>query len=142
MRRSIMSTLEAGEQVIEKPTGFGTVTNKRVIYFYKKGWFGSRTQADLPLRHVTSVRLEIYRNVIGGVFVLLVGLVLLLSGQGAVAMLVGLMLLALAVVVLWGRPTVVLTTAGGNPITVTGWPWTRADAEQFVSALRSQLFKE
>jgi hypothetical protein len=42
-------------------TSFGTVTSKRIIYFTKRGWLAGGAREDIPLRHVTSIRLETSR---------------------------------------------------------------------------------
>src|SRR5216684_2171237 len=54
-----MAEQQAEQTFIENP--FGTVTNKRVIYYRAKGWFSGGSREDIPLQHVTSVRLDITR---------------------------------------------------------------------------------
>lgn len=117
---------------------FGTVTNKRVIYYRNKGWLSGGSREDIPLQHVTSVRLDVSRSIIGGLFFLFVGLVLL-AAEGGLKIL-GLILIALAVVLLWGSPLVVVNTAGRDLNAAKGWPWQRQKASAFVEALRTQLF--
>jgi hypothetical protein len=134
-----MSAIEGGEQRVN--TGFGTVTDRQVIYHANKGWFSGGSREDIPLRHVTSVRVETSRRPIWGIILLLIGLVMLLSGEAGV-MLVAIVLLALAVLLLWGSPKVVLNTAGGDLRPSTGFPWTKDEAERFAGALRNQLFKD
>jgi hypothetical protein len=121
-------------------TTFGTVTDKRVIYFTRKGWLAGGTREDIPLRHVTSIRLEISRHIIGGSFLLLMGL-LFMASPGA-AKVLALIPLALGTLLLWGSPKVVLNTAGGDLRPERGLPWTRPEADKFVMAVRAQLFKE
>lgn len=122
-------------------TMFGTVTDRRVTYFRNKGWFSGGSQEDLPLRHITSVRVDTARSLISGLFIGLVGFAVLGGADGGFK-LIGLLLLALAVLLLWGSPKVVVNTAGGDLNASMSWPWTRAEAESFASALRNQLFKE
>ena len=119
---------------------FGTVTSKRVVYFRKKGWFSGGSREDIPLQHVTSVRLETSRSLIGGIFLLLVGLVLL-APEGGIKI-VGVVLILLAVLLLWGSPMVVVNTAGGDLNAAKGLPWKRPAANSFVEALRKQLFNK
>ena len=119
---------------------FGTVTTKRVVFFRKKGWFSGGSREDIPLQHVTSVRLDTSRSVIGGIFLLLVGLGLLAPDGGI--KLLGVVLILLAVLVLWGSPLVVVNTAGGDLNAAKGFPWKRAPANSFVEALRTQLFNK
>lgn len=128
---------EAGEQTFVS-NEFGTVTSKRVIYQRKKGWFSGGSREDIPLQHVTSVRLETTRSILGGILLLLLGLSLLASPGGG--KIVGILLLIWAFIVLWGSPTVVVNTAGADLNAAKGLPWTRGAAAEFVEALRSQLF--
>lgn len=131
-------------QVSEKmiaSTIFGTVTDRRVTYFRNKNWFSGGSQQDLPLRHVTSVRVDITRSVIGGVFLILFALVIFGSADSA-GKLIALLPLALGILLLWGSPKVVVNTAGGDLNAASSWPWTREEAESFASALRGQLFKD
>jgi hypothetical protein len=118
---------------------FGTVTNKRVIYYRDKGWFSGGSREDIPLQHVTSVRLDIARRIGVGVLLLLLG-VGLLSAEGGIKV-VGLVILALAVFCFWGSPAVVVNTAGQDLRAARGFPWQRGEAAAFVEALRKQLFQ-
>jgi hypothetical protein len=133
---------EPGEQTIAQ-TGFGTVTNRRVTYYYKKGWFNPGSQEDMPLRHITSVRLETSRHIVWGIIFALIGLGSLAAVSQSVAYLVvAIVFLGIAVLFFWGSPRVVVNTAGGDLRPAVGWPWTRSTADAFVKALRSQLFKD
>jgi hypothetical protein len=119
---------------------FGTVTNKRVIYQRAKGWFSGGSREDIPLKHVTSVRLDITRHLLGGILLALIGLSCLNAPGGA--KLVGAALTALAVLLLWGSPAVVVNTAGQDKNAARGWPWERAVATDFVEAVRKQLVSQ
>ena len=119
---------------------FGTVTNKRVVYYRNKGWLSGGSREDIPLQHVTSVRLDTSRNILVGLFFLLVGLFMLGASGGA--KILGLVLIALAVILLWGSPLVVVNTAGRDLNAANGWPWHRNKASAFVEALRTQLFNK
>jgi len=114
---------------------FGTVTTKRVTYFRKKGWFKGGSREDIPLKHVTSVRIEINRHIFWGIVFLMVGLLTLIF-------LIGVIFLFLGILFLWGSPRVVVNTAGGDLSDSKGWPWQRSAVERFVDALRKQLFKD
>src|SRR5260221_6992409 len=93
------------EQIfIESP--FGTVTSKRVIYYRAKGWFSGGSREDIPLQHVTSVRLDVTRSVAAGIVLLVIGLGLLLAEGGL--KIVGIIVLVPAVLMLWGSPAVVV----------------------------------
>lgn len=118
---------------------FGTVTNKRVVYYRNKGWLSGGSREDIPLQHVTSVRLDVSRNILVGLLLLLIGLAGL-AAEGGAAKLIALCILALAVILLWGSPSVVVNTAGRDLNAARGWPWDRAKANSFVEALRGQLF--
>ncbi len=124
---------------VENP--FGTVTSKRVIFFRSKGLFSGGSREDIPLQHVTSVRLDINRSILAAIVLLLIGLGTLAS-ESALAMLVGVLLISLAVILLWGMPTVVVNTAGTDLNAAKGFPWQRPLAQAFVDALRHQLFQK
>jgi hypothetical protein len=126
-----------GEQTFVE-NEFGTVTNKRVIYFREKGWFSGGSREDIPLQHVTSVRLDTSRSLILGILLLLLGLGALGAEGGAKV--IGIAFLALAVLLLWGSPKVVVNTAGRDLNAAKGLPWQRDSATAFVEALRQQLF--
>lgn len=117
---------------------FGTVTSKRVIYYRSKGWFSGGSREDIPLQHVTSVRLDTSRSLVGGILLLLIGIGALGAEGGAKA--IGVAILALAILLLWGSPQVVVNTAGRDLNASKGLPWTRGAANAFVEALRHQLF--
>jgi len=119
---------------------FGTVTNRRVIYQRSKGWFSGGSREDIPLKHVTSVRLETTRPVLLGILCALIGLPALAAPGGA--KLFGATLTALAVLLLWGSPTVVVNTSGNDKNKARGWPWQRGVATEFVEAVRNQLVSQ
>jgi len=120
---------------------FGTVTSRRVVYFRKKGWFSGGSREDVPLQHITSVRVDIVRRPVIGVILALIGLIMLLSGDPGV-IIVGILILAPAILFIWGSPSVVVNTAGGDLSAMKAFPWHREDAEGFSQALREQLFKK
>jgi hypothetical protein len=117
---------------------FGTVTNKRVVYNRSKSWFSGGSREDIPLHHITSVRLETFRSIIGGLFLLLVGLALIAAPDAF--KIIGAFFLIFAILLLWGSPGVVVNTAGRDLNASRGLPWSRSNASAFVEALRKQLF--
>jgi hypothetical protein len=129
-----------GEQTLASGV-FGTVTDKRVIYQRAKGWFSGGSREDIPLKHVTSVRLDTTRHILGGILLALIGLPSLFS-PSVNANVTGGILLCLAVLLLWGSPTVVVNTAGQDKNTSRGWPWERTAATAFVEAVRAQLVQQ
>lgn len=128
-----------GEQTLISNV-FGTVTSKRVIYNRSKGWISGGSREDIPLKHVTSVSLEVSRSILAGILLLLLGLPMLAGTLGTA--LIGAMFVALAVLLLWGSPAVAVNTAGNDLRPAKGAPWQRSDARSFVEALRAQLFRE
>ena len=120
---------------------FGTVTDRRVTYFRRKGWIRGGSREDVPIKHVTSVRVDITRHVIWGSLLLLSALGGLSSGDAG-GILVAVLLGGLAVLLLWGSPTVVVNTAGRDLSAAKGLPWQRPAADGFAEALRSQLFRD
>jgi hypothetical protein len=100
---------------------FGTVTNKRVIYQRAKGWFSGGSREDIPLKHVTSVRLDTTRHILLGILLALIGLPLAFA-PGSHSGVVGGLMFCVAVLLLWGSPTVVVNTAGQDKNAARGWP--------------------
>jgi hypothetical protein len=135
-----MVTEPQGEQTYIS-NAFGTVTNRRVIYFRAKGWFSGGSREDIPLKHVTSVRVDIKRHPVAGIVLGLIGLRMLASGEAGV-IIGGLVLIALAGLLLWGSPSVVVNTAGQDLSAARGFPWQRNEANAFAETLRKQLFRE
>ena len=117
---------------------FGTVTSKRVIYFRNKGWMSGGSREDIPLQHVTSVRMETSRSIVGAILLLLIGLGSLAGPTGV--KIFGLVCLAFGILLIWGSPKIVVNTAGGDLNAAKGLPWKREAANSFVEALRKQLF--
>lgn len=119
---------------------FGTVTTKRLVFYRAKGWLSGGSRQDIPLQHVTSVRLDISRSIFAGILLLFIGLACLGSGS-ALAVVFGLFALFFGVLLIWGSPTVVVNTAGQDLNVAKGWPWVRGEANKFVEGLRGQLFR-
>jgi hypothetical protein len=140
VRHTELLTMGAGEETFVS-NAFGTVTNRRVIYRAARNWFGGGAREDIPLNHVTSVRLETSRSVLLGILLFLIGLTLF-AAPTAGGVLLGVFALAWAMLLFWGSPTVAVNTAGQDHKAAKGTPWQRAEANAFVDALRSQLFKE
>jgi hypothetical protein len=133
--------MSAQEDHVEKTfiqNEFGTVTSRRVVYYRKKGWFGGGSREDIPLQHVTSVRLEISRSPMVALLMLLMG-VGLFGVEGA-GQLMSAAFVVMAVLLLWGSPEVVVNTAGRDVSATKGLPWQRSDTNAFVEALRHQIF--
>lgn len=118
---------------------YGTVTSKRVVFFRSKGWISGGSREDIPIQHVTSVRLDTSRSILAGVLLLLVSLAMMGSGVFAVSFF-GVIVLLLSIVLFMGSPSVVVNTAGRDLNAAKGTPWTRKDANAFVEALRHQMF--
>ncbi len=114
---------------------FGTVTSKRLVYMAKKSWFSGGRREDVPLRQVVAVRYEMDRKIFQGIFLIVLGIVLLYVVIGIIPLILGILLM-------WGSPTVNVVTAGGTATPVTGWPWQVKEAGAFANALREQLFSE
>jgi hypothetical protein len=117
---------------------FGTVYSDRVAFYAKKGWFGGGVLEELPVRHITSIRIETTRKAVLGVILCLVGLAMFSVGNQAI--IVGLCLLAIGVLLLLGWPAVTINTAGGDLRRSSGGFWQKGAAEDFVAAVRKALF--
>jgi len=130
---------ENSEQTIFS-NSYGTITTKRVTYFRKKGWFSGGSREDVPLKQVVSVRYDTKRHIFVGLFFLFLGLVFVSSGNG-VAILIGIVFILWGILNLWGGQLVDVVTTGGTNNLMVGLPWDK-EAEEFVRALRGQLFSE
>jgi hypothetical protein len=115
---------------------FGHVTHDRITFKSIKPWRrGDHSQEDIPLRHVTSIRVETTRHLFGGLFLALVGLLLLRFGIGIIP-------LAWGIIRIWGYPTVSINTAGHDLRPSQALPWQTKEANDFAVEVRKQLFKE
>ena len=134
---------------------FGTVTNKRVIFFNSKDWFTGGFREDIPIQNVASVRLETLRSVWVGIlylFISYISFVFFLNifffnpdirkYAAACLGIIGIVCLISAILKLWGSPIVVINTAGQTQNKAAGFPWHRGEADAFVNAIRKQLFVE
>jgi hypothetical protein len=119
---------------------FGTVTNKRVIYMRSRGWLSGGSREDIALAHVTSVRLDTKRHILGAILFFLIGLgMLAVPTNTSPTQIGGAILLALAVLFVWGSPAVHVNTAGQDKNSAQSWPWHRKQASAFVEAIRQQI---
>lgn len=114
-------------------TPFGTVTADRLIYKVHRRWFTEWSQQDIPLRHITSVKLEIKRYPFLGILLIVVALVC--RATDSIGTLLAIIPLSLAVLLLWGLPLVRVNTSKGNLPPAAGPPWTRPEAKWFVDAV-------
>jgi hypothetical protein len=120
---------------------FGTVTNLAVHYNVKKNLFAGIRREDLIMRHVVAARLETSRHAILGGLLVLIGAIWLFAGLGAGsgAAILALLPLALGILLAWGSARVTVTAADGVARPSVSWPWTRSEAEAFVSAVSREL---
>ncbi len=114
-------------------TSFGVVTSDHLIYGFQRGWLSEESRQDIPLRHITSVKLEIRRHPIFGILLVLV--VLACQAAGPLGIMISIVPLAFAVLLLWGSPLVRVNTIDGDLPPASGLPWTRPEAEWFVAAV-------
>lgn len=121
---------------------FGMVTTLSVRYNEKKNLFAGIAKENLPMRHVTSIKLETSRHAIWGAILGVIGLIIFLAGfqGGAGAVFFGAIILALGVFLIWGWPKVVVYS-GGQPHGAVSWPWTRGEADTFKKAVDRELSK-
>lgn len=134
--------MQSSEQTVHN-AGFGAITDRRVKYQSKSLMgLGGGANEDIPLRHITSVGLATSRHPVWGILLALAGVAAIALVGDVLGILIGVVLIAFAVLLLWGAPQVILSTAGQDRRFVSGTPWTRGEAEQFVVQLRAQLFKD
>ena len=115
---------------------FGEVSDRRLVYFWKKNWFSGKRRIDIPMKQVVSVTDDVERNFFGGVFFTVVGTILLMNN------IIGIIPLAVGILIIWGAPTVIIRNAGGEKMGSVGYPWEKGAAEEFANAVRTQLFKD
>ena len=120
---------------------FGSVYENRLDFQAKKTWWAGGSHEEIPLKHVTSIRLETTRHPIVGVFLLLLGLGLVSSGDGA-AVAIGLVLGLAGLGLVIGHPSVRINTAGQDVRHIAGRPGSKTEAEEFIGAVRQKLFKD
>jgi hypothetical protein len=114
-------------------TPFGVVMSDHLICNIRRGWFGGVSQEAIPLRDVTSVTLENRRHPVFGILLALVAVAC--RAADPIGIVVAAIPVALAVLLLWGSPSIKVSTADGNLRRVSGLPWTRPEAEWFVAAV-------
>lgn len=121
-------------------TDYGTVTPDRITYYTGKSWFNGGSETDVLVRHVTMVRFQSKKNVLVGFLAAVVaGPIFAIASHIALLGLVSLIMGA--ILMLWSSPIVEIRTAGGDIHRMSGFPWTRVEAEQFVQAARTVLLK-
>lgn len=118
-------------------TPFGTVTSDRLICNVQRDWLTGGVQKCIPLHHVTGAKLEIKRYWRFGALFLFAALACRVLGSPG--MLIAIVPLSLAVLLLWGLPSVRVSTDEGDLPTTTGPPWTRPEAEWFVAAVGQRI---
>jgi len=127
-------TINRGEQSTFQ-NRFGEVSDRRLVYFWKKGWFSGKQRVDIPMKQVVSVSHTTDRKIFVGLFYIFSGLCLLVF-------LVGIIPLILGVFMLWGSPAVIVRNAGGEAMPSVGYPWEKEEAQEFAVAVRKQLFRD
>jgi hypothetical protein len=115
--------------------GFGEVMPDRIVFNVKKSLFSGSIREDFPVRHITSVRYETKRSPISGIILGLVGLVLLKA-----SFIIAIIVLAISALLLFGTPSVSINSAGGERRVSVGSPFSGADAQRYVEAVREALF--
>ena len=130
---------QQSEQAFFQNEAFGEVTDKRVIF--RRKWFCGDSRVDIPLKHVTSVRLDTNRSLLL-IATLIVVAVACFYVRSEFAIFVGVFALMLDALLLWGSPTIVVNTSGRDTERRQGQPWQRRQADDFVEAIRRQLVRE
>lgn len=112
-------------------TSFGMVTSDYLIYNVRREWLKGRSLEGIPLHQVNRVELEIRRHPILGVALVLAALACRVVGP--LGIVVAIVPLAVAILLLWGSPSVRVHTADGKVRLLSGPPWTRPEAEWFIA---------
>ncbi|MGH8345136.1 MAG: hypothetical protein ACRES5_01000, partial [Pseudomonas sp.] len=104
-------------------TLFGTVTSDRLIYNVQQSWFAERSQKEIPLQHIVSVKLVIKRYRFFGALFLLIAVVC--QTLDSVGIIIAIVPLSLAILLLWGLPSIRVNTTDESDLPSTaGPPWT------------------
>ncbi len=127
--------------------GFGEVQTDRITFSLKKSWFSGTLKADYPTKHITSISLDTSRRPILGGMCGLAGVTAVVQAPGSPSagslIFLGLILILVGIYLLIGRPAIHFATAGGEKIISYGsWPWQKNAAQEFVDAIRKEVFKE
>jgi hypothetical protein len=131
------STGVAMTEVEKNVNPFGTVASDCLIYNVQKGWFTQSSQKEILLENVADVKLEIRRYWFFGISFLLIALTCRMLDSAWT--LIAIVPLSLAVILLWGLPSVrVYTTDEGVLPSPAKPPWTRHEAEWFVAAVNQR----
>lgn len=129
-------TINSGEQSIFS-NRFGEISDRRLIYLWKKHWFSGKRRVDIPIKQVVSVSHDTDRSIFYGLFLTVVGISLLryFNFFGIIFFLTGIFMI-------WGSPRVTVRNAGAENMPSVGFPWEKKSAEEFAVAVRNQLFKD
>ncbi|HEY9635784.1 MAG TPA: hypothetical protein V6D14_20430 [Coleofasciculaceae cyanobacterium] len=138
--------LGSGEQDLLS-NKFGSISNKRVIFFSNTGLFSDVAKEEIPINEIVSVRFYKQKTFVpwiaGGLGLLLSLVIYVLISGILIVKIISLVVLALAswiaFIGLSGMPTVAITTAGGKVIQSSGWPNNRNEAKAFALVLREQI---
>ena len=125
----------------EFSNSFGTVHSNRIVFKAKKHWWAGGSHEELPLRHVTSIRIETSRSILLGVILVLAGMAVMSIGEPA-AVVIGAISLLFGIVLIIGHPSVRINTAGQDMRTIAGSPGSKSEATRFINAVRERLFEE
>ena len=120
---------------------FGTVHSNRIEFKAKKHWWAGGSHEELPLRHVTSIRIETSRSILLGIVLVLAGMAIMSIGESA-AVVIGAISLLFGIVLIIGHPSIRINTAGQDTRTIAGSPGSKSEANRFINAVRERLFEE
>lgn len=117
---------------------FGAVYSDRVIIHANKGWFKAGKREEMSIAHITAVKLETARHLLGGVLLLILGLAMLHLGVFIVAI----PMLVESVLLVAGWPVVTILGLGQNLKKSSGGIWQKTQAEAFVAAVRKAMAED
>ncbi len=120
---------------------FGTVYSNRIEFKAKKHWWAGGSHEELPLRHVTSIRIETSRSIVVGVILVLAGMAIMGVSEPA-AVVIGAISLLIGIVLIIGHPSVRINTAGQDTRAIAGSPGSKSEATRFINAVRERLFED
>lgn len=115
---------------------YGTVTNLAVYYNVKRNPFSRAEREDLAMRHVVAARLETTQQTMLGLLFALMGIV---SFSFSFTAILAIALIGISIFLVLKKPIVLITATDGVIRPSVGWPWTRAEAEEFVNGVRKEL---
>jgi hypothetical protein len=133
---------------------FGIIANSRIIFFNNLGWSSTGTKIEVKPQDITSVQMHIKRSLIGLIITLPIPIIFIIFSLSCKIGLINcgytefyaLLILSipcsiLAPLWLFGYPQIEITVLGAYKNKMTGFPWDKKHAEEYLEILRKKHSK-